>query len=89
MLNRFSSLLRIYWKLLYDLYLTWTSGLFEQDWYLANNPDVAQAKVNPLLHYLRFGGFEGRDPGPNFCSGWYLDTYEDVKRLQLIHSCIT
>ena len=80
MLNRFSSLLRIYWKLLYDLYLTWTSGLFEQDWYLANNPDVAQAKVNPLLHYLRFGGFEGRDPGPNFCSGWYLDTYEDVKK---------
>lgn len=55
------------------------SGLFDPDWYLTNNPDVAQAKMDPLLHYLNSGGFEGRDPGPNFSSAWYLDTYADVK----------
>ena len=59
------------------------SDLFDKNWYLANNPDVAQAKVNPWLHYLRYGGFEGRDPGPNFCSGWYLDTYKDVKEARI------
>jgi GT2 family glycosyltransferase/glycosyltransferase involved in cell wall biosynthesis len=55
------------------------SALFDQDWYLAHNPDVAEAKVDPLLHYLYVGGFEGRDPGPNFSSKWYLTTYRDVQ----------
>jgi len=66
-----------------DLRLLRSSGLFDEAWYLDHNPDVAQAKVDPLLHYLRFGGFEGRDPGPNFSSAWYLDTYEDVKKAGL------
>jgi hypothetical protein len=56
-----------------------SSDLFDEDWYLSNNPDVAQAKMDPILHYLCYGGFEGRDPGPNFQSAWYLATYEDVK----------
>jgi glycosyltransferase involved in cell wall biosynthesis len=56
------------------------SGLFDEAWYLSKNPDVVQAKVDPLLHYLRYGGFEGRDPGPDFSSAWYLDTYQDVKK---------
>lgn len=72
---------RISRKLKGDLTLVRSSGLFDEDWYRANNPDVAQAKVDPLLHYLRYGGFEGRDPGPNFCSAWYLATYEDVKKV--------
>jgi len=28
--------------------------------YLAENPDVAAARVNPLDHYLTFGIYEGR-----------------------------
>ncbi len=28
--------------------------------YLSDNPDVATSGMNPLLHYLRFGRFEGR-----------------------------
>lgn len=67
-------------KLLHGYLLIRKSDLFDKDWYLANNPDVAQAKANLWLHYLRYGGFEGRDPGPKFNSEWYLDTYEDVKK---------
>jgi SAM-dependent methyltransferase len=55
------------------------SGLFDEDWYLSHNPDVSLAKIDPFLHYLRHGGFEGRDPGPNFSSAYYLNTYADVK----------
>ncbi len=62
-----------------DLLLLRTSGLFDKDWYLKNNPDVEQAKVSPLVHYYRHGGLEGRDPGPKFSSSWYLDTYADVR----------
>ena len=61
------------------LYLIATSGFFDKVWYLANNTDVANGKINPYLHYLNYGGFEGRDPGPNFNSRGYLETYQDVK----------
>lgn len=72
-----------YLKQMYDLYLIRTSHLFDEDWYLAKNPDVAEANVSPLLHYYRHGGFEGCDPGPNFSSGGYLDTYDDVKKARI------
>src|SRR5215216_5206326 len=55
------------------------SSLFNADWYLVNNPDVAQPKMDPAQHYLQIGGFEGRDPGPNFSTDWYVETYKDVK----------
>lgn len=56
-----------------------SSGLFDEKWYLAKNADVQQAKMDPVLHYLRFGGFEGRDPSPSFNSRYYFNTYPDVK----------
>ncbi|TXN00793.1 hypothetical protein FV242_20845 [Methylobacterium sp. WL64] len=34
--------------------------LFDGPWYLANNPDVAAAGLNPLLHFLDSGRAEGR-----------------------------
>ena len=38
--------------------------LFDGPWYLANNPDVAAAGLNPLLHYLDSGRAEGRPTCP-------------------------
>ena len=35
-------------------------GLFDAQYYLAANPDVAAAGVDPLAHYLAFGAQEGR-----------------------------
>ena len=57
-----------------------SSELYDEKWYLKANPYIAQAGVDPVMHYLLFGGFEGRDPGPNFWTAWYLDTYGDVKK---------
>jgi len=36
------------------------SAGFDTTGYLAANPDVAAAGVNPLDHYLMFGVYEGR-----------------------------
>ncbi len=36
------------------------SPLFDATRYLFDNPDVAAAGINPLLHYLRHGRSEGR-----------------------------
>lgn len=57
-----------------------SSGLFDEKWYLAKNPDVQQANMDSALHYLQFGGFEGRDPSPLFNSSYYLTCYPDVKK---------
>lgn len=54
------------------------SGLFDREWYLKNNPDVAEAGIDPVRHYLLYGGIEGRAPGPKFDSEWYLAQNPDV-----------
>lgn len=54
------------------------SGLFDENWYLGQYPDVQQSGVSALEHYLRFGGFEGRKPNPDFDSAFYLAQYQDV-----------
>ncbi len=48
------------------------SGLFDGEWYLAHNPDVAAVGIDPLVHYLASGASEGRPPGPRFDLAWYL-----------------
>lgn len=55
------------------------SGLFDPDYYFSKNPDVKNAGVDPFVHFLNFGGSEGRDPSPEFDSSWYLDNNADVK----------
>ncbi len=60
-----------------------SSGLFDKEWYLSHNPDVEKAKIDPAMHYLIHGGFEGRDPGRNFSSSLYLEEYEDVKKARI------
>lgn len=62
-----------------DLGLIRRSGLMDEAWYLSNNPDVARIRADPALHYLLHGGFEGRDPSPDFHSAWYLKTHADAR----------
>jgi GT2 family glycosyltransferase len=46
-------------------------GLFDAQYYLAQNPDVAGVGVDPFMHFLRHGILEDRDPHPLFSSVWY------------------
>lgn len=62
-----------------DYYVIKNSGLFDAHYYLANNTDVRHADINPLKHYVRHGGLEGRNPSPEFDGEYYLNTSSDVK----------
>ena len=53
--------------------------LFDATYYLAHNPDVAAAGVDPLAHFESCGWTEGRDPSAAFSEAKYLDAYADVK----------
>ncbi|MBO7483267.1 MAG: hypothetical protein J6U17_05220 [Kiritimatiellae bacterium] len=55
------------------------SPLFDAEWYLANNPDVADARVDPVLHYILFGGIHGRSASASFVSDEYLSLNPDVR----------
>ncbi|WCM29069.1 glycosyltransferase [Sphingomonas sp. QA11] len=55
------------------------SEAFDDRWYVSQYPDVAQSGMDPLDHYLKFGGFEGRFPNPYFDSGRYILANPDVK----------
>ncbi|HET9018061.1 MAG TPA: hypothetical protein VFN46_00645, partial [Acetobacteraceae bacterium] len=56
------------------------SALFDAAWYRATYPDVAEAGIDPVRHYLRAGAAEGRDPGPRFSARDYLARNPDVAR---------
>jgi hypothetical protein len=61
-----------------DIELLESTPLFRPAWYLRHNLDVAQEGMDPVLHYLRHGGAEGRDPSPDFDTAEYLEEHPDV-----------
>jgi len=56
----------------------YSHSLFDAEWYLEQNPDVAQAGVDPFEHYMTHGWHEGRDPHPLFDTSFYLESNPDV-----------
>ena len=71
-----------------DSYETWkviieNSGLFDKEYYLRTNPDIAEAGVDPIQHYLEFGWKEGRNPSAAFSNDFYLNCHSDVKNANL------
>lgn len=47
------------------------SGLFDREFYLERYPDVREASVDPLWHYVAYGDREGRLPNPAFVPRYY------------------
>ena len=62
-----------------DLLIVQRSGLFAAKWFLERNGDLADAGVDPLAHYSRYGWREGRWPNAYFDPAWYLSRNRDVR----------
>ncbi len=52
--------------------------LFDAEYYLDLNPDVAGAGVSPLDHFIRLGWREGRRPHPLFDPAYYLSRNPEI-----------
>jgi hypothetical protein len=52
------------------------SGEFDEDFYRAQYSDLG--RIDPVLHYVRHGAREGRNPESNFDSFYYLASNPDV-----------
>lgn len=55
------------------------SGAFDEVFYLEAYPDVKEADVEPIIHYVYQGVVEGRNPNKDFDTSYYLQAYPDVK----------
>lgn len=54
--------------------------LFDKDYYLEGNPDVAASGRDALEHFLADGSREGRNPNSWFDTKWYRTQYRDARR---------
>ena len=70
--------LRLELRILRYIKIIRKSMLFDSDWYLKQNPDIAISGINPIKHFVRRGVFEGRNPSPKFNTKAYLEYYDDV-----------
>ena len=61
-----------------NLFLIKKSKYFNKKWYLNTYPDVKKAKIDPAVHYLKYGWKEYRDPSPLFSTKQYLLQNKDV-----------
>jgi hypothetical protein len=61
-----------------DLETIRNSLFFDENHYLEENTDVRKSGTDAALHYLLYGGLEGRDPGPFFSTEAYVARYPDI-----------
>jgi hypothetical protein len=56
------------------------SGLLDARYYQHQHPDVAWARINPVLHFFVCGASEGKDPNELFDVKYYQRRYPDIAR---------
>ena len=61
-----------------DYRLIKESGLFDRDYYLRVNPDVAKLRIDPIRHYLMHGAAEGRNPSADFNTRDYIRSHPEL-----------
>lgn len=59
------------------------SSLFDENWYLSQNPDIADKKITPVEHYIKYGWKERLNPSQKFDGNAYLQDNQDVAKANI------
>lgn len=54
------------------------SSLFDEEWYIAQSPDIANSNISAQEHYIKYGWKEGLNPSQKFDGNMYLKDNQDV-----------
>ncbi|MCK0508427.1 radical SAM protein [Aromatoleum anaerobium] len=54
--------------------------LFDPQYYLEAYPDIRNAGIDPLTHFIDHGAWEGRNPCRYFDMSYYLDQYPELAK---------
>lgn len=68
-----------------DIITIYRSGFFDKEYYLKEYPDVKNYKFSPLVHYVRSGYKEHKNPNNIFNTKYYLELYPNIKINPLVH----
>jgi len=60
------------------------SPLFDREFYLNGNPDVKEEGMDPLVHFIKTGWHEKREPSLLFDSKYYTTQNPDIKKTEEI-----
>jgi hypothetical protein len=69
-----------------DLRDYWTirhSHLFDPLFYLITYADIRKTDLNPIMHFVKYGWKEGRNPSASFDTSFYLTNNADVRQAQI------
>jgi len=55
------------------------SGMFDRGYYLEQYPEVIQTGISPLMHFIKKGWREGKNPSKEFNTKLYLELNPDVE----------
>ena len=66
-----------------DFLILKKSPLFDERFYQSTYPEVSQSHQNPIVHYLRVGWREEKNPSQQFDTSYYLHEYPDVRQAGL------
>lgn len=72
----FNKIIR-YMKIRKEIKIIRVSGLFDEEYYLYNNPDVKKAGIDPIKHFVKYGAGEGRKPSGKFDPFIYISMNPD------------
>lgn len=53
------------------------SGFFDEQWYSDRYPELVGQDL--LDHYMNYGAYEGRSPGPLFDAEYYVNSNPDLR----------
>ena len=54
---------------------------FDSEFYTRKYEDVRSSSMKPLMHFMKYGWQEKRDPSPAFSTARYLSRYPDVLKI--------
>lgn len=55
-------------------------GIFDNDFYLNEYPDVKKVNVNPLIHYLKIGAKQHKNPSKTFNTQNYFKNHPEIEK---------
>lgn len=58
-------------------------GMFNDRYYLNTYPEVIDMNIDPLLHYVKYGWKEGKNPSHDFNTNCYLEHNPDIKESKI------
>lgn len=66
-------------KELRDYFKIRRSKLFDEAYYLQTYEDVRKTNIDPLMHFVKYGWYEGRNPSRTFSTQQYLELYPEIE----------